>query len=143
MICRYGKARDETPAGWTRHPMTGWQGERNRVIFVREENQMEVDIKKMHHRGAADTEVEAAEKVAPRVTGLRLRVLRHLSQFGAATGEQVAAGMDEWLYSVKPRITELSRYGLVEDTGERLMNQRKRREIVWQITQAGKEFLNG
>lgn len=142
MICRYGKAHEPTPAGWTKHPMAGWQGARNRVIFVKEDDQMEVDIKKMHHRNAADTEIEAAEKVAPRVTGLRLKVLRQLSQYGAATGEEVADSLDEWLYSVKPRITELARYGLVEDSGDRKLNIRKRREIIWQITQAGKELLN-
>jgi hypothetical protein len=143
MICRYGKAHEPTPAGWTKRPMAGWQGERNRVIFVKEDDQMKVDIKTMHHRDAPDTEVEAAEKVAPRVTGLRLKTLRYLSQYGAATGEEVAAGLDEWLYSVKPRITELARYGLVQDSGERKLNVRKRREIIWQITEAGKELLNG
>ena len=29
----------------------------------------QVDIKKMHHRDGPDTEVAAAQKVAPRVTG--------------------------------------------------------------------------
>tara|TARA_R100000951_G_scaffold19587_1_gene16428 strand:- start:502 stop:816 length:315 start_codon:yes stop_codon:yes gene_type:complete len=104
---------------------------------------MEVDIKKMHHTNAPDTEIEAAELVAPRVTGLRLKVLRYLSQFGSMTGEEAATGLDEWLYSIKPRITELARYGMVEDTGHRKLNVRKRREIVWAITQKGKEFLNG
>lgn len=104
---------------------------------------MKVDIKTMHHRDARDTEVEAAEKVAPRVTKLRLKTLNYLAQYGPATGEEVATGLDEWLYSVKPRITELARYNLVEDSGNRKLNVRKRREIIWQITQAGKELLNG
>lgn len=106
---------------------------------------MEVDIKTMHHRNAPDTEVEAAEKIAPRVTGLRLKALRALRDAGqdGATGEEVTTILDEWLYSVKPRITELVRHGLVEDSGRRVLNSRKRREIVWVITQQGEEFLNG
>jgi hypothetical protein len=106
---------------------------------------MEVDIKTMYHRNAPDTEREAAEKIAPRVTGLRLKVLSALADKGevGATGEVITNILGEWLYSVKPRITELSRYGLVEDSGRRVMNSRKRNEIVWQITESGKVFLDG
>lgn len=104
---------------------------------------MEVDVKKMHHKNAGDTEVEAAKLVAPRVTGLRLKVLRYLSQYGASTGTEAAIGTDEWLYSVKPRLTELAEYGMVEDTGQRKKNQRNRQEIIWQITQKGKDYLDG
>jgi hypothetical protein len=106
---------------------------------------MEVDIKTMYHRNAPDTEREAAEKIAPRVTGLRLKVLSALADKGetGATGEVITNILGEWLYSVKPRITELSRYGLVEDSGRRVMNSRKRNEIVWQITESGRNFLNG
>ncbi len=106
---------------------------------------MEIDIRTMHHRNAPDTEVEAAEKIAPRVTGLRLKALSALRDAGGqgATGEEITNILGEWIYSVKPRITELSRYGLVEDSGRRVMNSRKRREIVWVITQKGRELLDG
>ena len=106
---------------------------------------MEVDIKTMYHRNAPDTEREAAEKIAPRVTGLRLKVLSALRDEGetGATGEVITNILGEWLYSVKPRITELARMGLVEDSGRRVMNSRKRREIVWVITESGRNFLDG
>lgn len=106
---------------------------------------MEVDIKTMYHRNAPDTEREAAEKIAPRVTGLRLKVLSALAdkRENGATGEVITNILGEWLYSVKPRITELARYGLVEDSGRRVMNSRKRNEIVWQITESGRNFLDG
>ncbi len=106
---------------------------------------MEVDIKTMYHRNAPDTEREAAEKIAPRVTGLRLKVLSALADKGeiGATGEVITNILGEWLYSVKPRITELARYGLVEDSGRRVMNSRKRNEIVWKITESGRNFLDG
>lgn len=105
---------------------------------------MEVDIKKMHHKNAPDTEVEAAEKVAPRVTGLRLKVLQSLHRTpNGATGEEITDRINEWLYSVKPRITELARYGLVKDSGHRVKNSRNRNEIVWVITEEGKDFIDG
>ena len=105
----------------------------------------DVEVNKMHHRNAPDTEREAAEKIAPRVTGLRLKVLSALRDEGetGATGEVITNILGEWLYSVKPRITELARMGLVEDSGRRVMNSRKRREIVWIITESGRNFLNG
>lgn len=104
----------------------------------------EIEVKKMHHRDAPDTEVEAAVRIAPRVTGLRRKALLVLAQAARGrTGEQVAETMDEWLYSVKPRITELVRMGLVEDSGRRSLNRRKRQEIIWQITDKGRTFIDG
>jgi len=104
----------------------------------------EVDIKKMHHRNAPDTEVAAAVLVAPRVTGLRKQALEALSrQTQGATGEELSRIMDEWLYSVKPRMTELAHMGLVEDSGRRKVNKRNRQEIIWQITDQGRTYING
>ena len=60
------------------------------------------------HKNAKDTERLAAEFIAPRVTGLRLKALQSLaSAQPGLTGSQVADKMDAWLYSVKPRLTEL------------------------------------
>lgn len=103
----------------------------------------DIEINKMHHRFAGDTEIEAAEKIAPKVTGLRLKALSALADKGeaGATGEVITNILDEWIYSVKPRITELVRYGFVEDSGRREINSRKRREVVWVITDAGRKFM--
>jgi predicted ArsR family transcriptional regulator len=49
--------------------------------------------------------------------------------------------MGAWIYSVKPRLTELDRMKLVEDSQRREKNDRGRKEVVWQITAAGREFL--
>ena len=94
------------------------------------------------HKNAKDTELAAAEFIAPKVTGLRLQALQSLaSAQPGLTGSQVADRMGAWLYSVKPRLTELQRMGLVADSGERAKNERKRQEVVWKITDAGIEFL--
>lgn len=93
----------------------------------------DVDVHKMHHKNAVDTEVEAAQKVAPKAPILRMKVLQYLQSRGqlGATGEQVANEIDEWIYSVKPRITELVRLGLVVDSNRRYKNSRNRNEVVW------------
>jgi predicted transcriptional regulator len=96
------------------------------------------------HTNARDTEQQAAEFIAPKVTGLRLKALESLaSAQSGLTGSQVADKMGAWLYSVKPRLTELDRMGLIEDSERREKNDRGRQEIVWQITDAGMAFLEG
>jgi predicted ArsR family transcriptional regulator len=94
------------------------------------------------HRHGPDTEQLALEFVAPKLSGLRLKALQSLaSAHPGLTGSQVAEKMDAWLYSVKPRLTELERMGLVRDSGERAKNDRGRQEIVWQITGRGEQWL--
>ena len=94
------------------------------------------------HKNAKDTERQAAEFIATKVTGLRLQALQSLaSAQPGLTGSQVADKMDAWLYSVKPRLTELQNMGLAQDSGARAKNDRGRQEVVWEITPAGIEFL--
>ena len=94
------------------------------------------------HKHGPDTEQLALEFVAPKLSGLRLKALQSLaSVHPGLTGSQVAEKMDAWLYSVKPRLTELERMGLVRDSGERAKNDRGRQEIVWQITGRGEQWL--
>ena len=94
------------------------------------------------HKHGPDTEQLALEFVAPKLSGLRLKALQSLaSVHPGLTGSQVAQKMDAWLYSVKPRLTELERMGLVRDSGERAKNDRGRQEIVWQITRRGEQWL--
>ena len=94
------------------------------------------------HKHGPDTEQLALEFVAPKLSGLRLKALQSLaSVHPGLTGSQVAEKMDAWLYSVKPRLTELERMGRVRDSGERAKNDRGRQEIVWQITGRGEQWL--
>ena len=92
------------------------------------------------HKDGPITEQLALEFVAPKLTGLRLSALESVAK-RPQTGSEVAADMGAWLYSVKPRLTELQRMGLVADSGERARNERKRQEVVWKITDKGIDFL--
>jgi hypothetical protein len=87
------------------------------------------------HKNAKDTERQA---------GLRLSALQSLAAAPSGlSSTQVVRSVRAYEYSVKPRITELCRMGLAVDSGRRATNYRGRQEIVWEITPAGRELLEG
>lgn len=85
------------------------------------------------HRRGTDTERDAAHLVTPRAGTLRARVIDQLRR-GSFTAAELATALDEYLYSVAPRVTELQRGGWVEDSGERRDTVRARAAIVWRLT---------
>ena len=102
----------------------------------------QVDIKKMHHRNAPDTEIAAAHKVAPRVVGRRLQILCGLAQCGEArTGSELAKNLGLSILSVRPRLTELQEINCILDTETRRKNEFGNNEIVWQITKEGWNYV--
>ena len=102
----------------------------------------QVEIKKMHHRNAPDTEIAAAHKVASRVVGRRLQILCGLAQCGEArTGSELAKNLGLSILSVRPRLTELQEINCILDTGIRRKNEFGNTEIVWQITEKGWRYV--
>ena len=102
----------------------------------------QVDIKKMHHRNAPDTEVAAAHKVASRVAGRRLQILCGLAQLNkAVTGSELAENLGLSILSVRPRLTELQELNCITDTEVRRKNEFGNTEIVWQITEKGWKYV--
>ena len=100
-----------------------------------------VNVKKMHHRNAGDTEVAAAHQVSKRVAGKRLQTLQTLFTLMGGTGEQVALAAKMPITSTRPRLTELLEMGLIEDTGRRAKNEYQNNEIVWAVTAKGKQYV--
>jgi predicted ArsR family transcriptional regulator len=101
-----------------------------------------VDIKKMHHRDGPDTERAAAQKVAPRVVGRRLAVLKALAEHERASGSDVAKTAGLSILSIRPRLTELQAMQLIEDTFHRKGNEFGNQEIVWRITEEGSKYVD-
>ena len=102
----------------------------------------QVDIKKMHHRNAPDTEVAAALKAAPRVVGRRLQILCGLAQLNkAVTGSEIAKNLGLSILSVRPRLTELQELNCITDTEVRRKNEFGNTEIVWKITEKGWQYV--
>ena len=103
----------------------------------------QVDVKKMHHRNAPDTEIAAAHKVARSVVGRRLETLQGLAALGGtAAGEQIALATGLSLLSIRPRISELLEMKLVEDTFTRHKNTYGNTEIIWKLTKKGEKYVH-
>lgn len=103
----------------------------------------EVNVKKMHHRNAHETERAAAHKVAQSVTGRRREALQALdAQGGVASGEQIALASGLSLFSIRPRLTELAEMKLIIATDKQRRNSYGNNEIVWQITDKGKSYVD-
>lgn len=80
---------------------------------------------------ARETSAAAADEVAERAPILRARCLATLERSQGLTADEVAGRLGQSILSVRPRITELTRKGLVRDSGERRFNTSGKRAIVW------------
>jgi hypothetical protein len=103
----------------------------------------QVDVQKMHHRNAPDTEIAAAHKVARSVAGRRLETLQGLAALGGtAAGEQIALATGLSILSIRPRLSELLEMELLEDTFKRHTNSYGNTEIIWQLTRKGEKYVH-
>jgi predicted ArsR family transcriptional regulator len=102
----------------------------------------QVEIRKMHHRNAKETERAAAHKVAQHVRGRRLETLLALHTLqGGGTGEEIAQAAGLSILSIRPRLTELQEMELIEDTTNRRNNAFGNSEIVWRLTEEGRKYV--
>lgn len=85
------------------------------------------------------TSKAAAKKMETRAPSLRDRVLEVLRRF-AFNSDEVAHALGESQLAIRPRLTELLRMGLIEDTGTIRSNDSGRMAIVFR---AKKRFLWG
>lgn len=82
-----------------------------------------------------DTSRAAAAEIAPTAATLRAMALDVLEHSNGLTADQVAGRLGRTPFSIRPRITELSRLGKVRDTGDRRANASGRSAIVWAAVQ--------
>lgn len=78
------------------------------------------------------TSKDAASDVAGRAKYLQSRCLRAL-RGGNFTADELAAIIGEHVLSVRPRISELYKKGLVCKSGEKRPNQSGKKAIVWRL----------
>lgn len=81
--------------------------------------------------GDHGTSEAAAKKVSTRAPSLRRRVWDYLETCGY-TGEELASIMQENLYSVLPRITEMQHDGMVRDSGQRGKTKLGGETVIWE-----------
>lgn len=80
------------------------------------------------------TSSEAARAIKPHANTLRNQVLEVL-QHEEMTADEAAAAIGKTPFSVRPRITELFRLGLIEETGVRRLNDSGSFAAVWRAKQ--------
>ena len=92
-------------------------------------------------KGPDGTSQGAAAKIAPRVVGMRRKVLEAIAEHGSVTVLELVerTGIDR--YSVTPRVSELRAMGLVESTGERRVNPSGQSAAVQRLTDKGRAIL--
>lgn len=79
-----------------------------------------------------DTSEAAAEAIKPKADTLRQKVMTALSLRPMST-DDTADVLDEDKLAVRPRFSELSAMGLIEDTGRRTRNVSGKMAIVWRV----------
>lgn len=87
------------------------------------------------HRGI-DTSIAAAEALKPKLGRLQMMVasvIRHAGALGL-TSDELAAKLKTDRWSLRPRISELRRMGVIRDSGERKQNCTGKQAIVWIAT---------
>jgi hypothetical protein len=100
------------------------------------------DSRPMHGRGDHQTSVEAAAKVALKISPKRLAVLAFAQQHGPFIDSQLKAHWPDAPESTyRKRRSELAAVGLLEATGGKVPNDKGSNEIVWRITRAGQRAL--
>lgn len=80
-----------------------------------------------------ETSREAALSVYETAPTLRARVWRHLRETGGATEEETEAALGLAGNTCRPRIWELRKAGMVEDSGDRRSTRSGRQAVVWRI----------
>lgn len=81
------------------------------------------------------TSEEAAERIAPRATIIRAKVLGALLAHPMGlTADEIADYLGISMLSVRPRVSELAKEGRVEKTGERRTNVTGMSAAVWRAS---------
>ena len=81
------------------------------------------------HQSTA-TSIEAALSVAPTAGTLR-NAAHSILHDSPSTADEVAATMNQSVLAIRPRITELKRFGQIRDSGDRRKNRSGKSAIVW------------
>lgn len=80
----------------------------------------------------------AAEKIAPTVKGLRKLVLDLLKGGETLTADRIAVRLERDRLSIRPRVAELNKLGLIAAAPDRATNESGMTAHLWKITEAGR-----
>ena len=87
------------------------------------------DIPRWKAPGASEA---AARAIQPAAKSLREQVLRRLQECHAGqTADELAFDLRRSILSIRPRVAELHRLGLIKPTGQRRLNESGMSATVW------------
>jgi predicted ArsR family transcriptional regulator len=91
-----------------------------------------------------ETSNQAATAVRSRAETLR-ELVREKFRLGSATADEIAAKLNESVITIRPRVSELHKQGVLKDTGFRRKNESGHSAVVWQLEdeRVKKAFPNG
>ena len=79
-----------------------------------------------------DTSADALASVRDRISAMQAQLLMALrTSREGASADQLASMTGLHILTVRPRVSELAKAGMVEDSGKRAINASGRRAIVW------------
>ena len=78
-----------------------------------------------------DTSEKAAKDMKSRAPLLRERTLEQISNSTGLTADEIAANLGESILSIRPRVSELAKRGLVIKTDRTRRNHSGKAAIVW------------
>lgn len=82
----------------------------------------------------SDTSKKSAEKIKPRAGDVRTRVLETYAKWNMHfTADECAYSLGLSILTVRPRVTELYKQGLIVDTGVRRKNASGHMAKVWKL----------
>jgi predicted ArsR family transcriptional regulator len=79
-----------------------------------------------------DTSEAAADSMRDSAPTLRAKALEVIRR-RPSTADEVAYALDVTVLSARPRVTELFKMGLIEDSGDRRPNSSGRNAVVWRM----------
>lgn len=83
-----------------------------------------------------DTSAAAASSIGSKARTLRRLVLDLIKDHkNGLTADECASHLNESVLAIRPRVSELSSYGLLVDTGGRRENASGKKAIVWKFSE--------
>jgi predicted transcriptional regulator len=92
--------------------------------------------------GKTDTSRLAAVAIGTVAVGLREKIIAHLGKRDALTADELSEQLDLPITSIRPRVSEMRKVGLLADTGARRTHRSGvKASIIWRLTPEGKVLL--
>jgi hypothetical protein len=89
------------------------------------------------HKELGGASEAAAKAIAPAAHQLQSRVLGCIREHGPRTADEIASLLGEDRLSIRPRVSELRRKGLIKPTATRRPNTSGTMATVWQLVENG------